>query len=395
MAPGSQYSLRRVNDVPYREVPNAMMLRLSLIASLSLMACTAGNKTTASEEKIYGGQVAQAGEWPMVVALLRNGNIECTGTLVTPALVITAAHCLDDHPDPSVMSIIIGDDLATGQVHRVSKTNINPSYADTPSTDFAYVLLADPAPNTPLVQVLTDPSERQTLLAPGAASTLVGFGEDETGGVGTKRDVVTQVGQPQDGALFIGGGGKDTCNGDSGGPAFGQLATGDWRVYGITSRGQTCGVGGLYATIPDGLCWIEQDSGERVANSELSCDTGKVASGQGSTTLPGGKGTGGGVTPGKLYLALGAPVGQDTYPFFVTAPADTAEIDFCLGDNVTCTANPKDDIPFFQTTTSLGAGSLFASIETLPLTEGMTVTLLGYDTNGNIIHTSTVIFSRN
>ena len=41
--------------------------------------------------------------------------------------------------------------------------------------------------------------------------------------------------------IAVGGGGKDSCNGDSGGPVYGQLKTGEWRVYGVTSRGGACG----------------------------------------------------------------------------------------------------------------------------------------------------------
>jgi secreted trypsin-like serine protease len=38
--------------------------------------------------------------------------------------------------------------------------------------------------------------------------------------------------------INIGGGGKDSCNGDSGGPVYVELPGGGWRVFGITSYGR-------------------------------------------------------------------------------------------------------------------------------------------------------------
>jgi len=51
--------------------------------------------------------------------------------------------------------------------------------------------------------------------------------------------------------------------GDSGGPAFVQLADKSWRVFGIDSEGtgKSCGAGDLMGVMHKAVSWIEQQSG--------------------------------------------------------------------------------------------------------------------------------------
>src|SRR5262245_10510111 len=42
---------------------------------------------------ILGGTATRVGDWPSVVAI-ETGNCLCTGTLITPDWVLTAAHCV-------------------------------------------------------------------------------------------------------------------------------------------------------------------------------------------------------------------------------------------------------------------------------------------------------------
>jgi len=110
-------------------------------------------------------------------------------------------------------------------------------------------------------------------------TTLVGFGRSEVGS-GVKREVNVNIDQhadineaetrlrfESDLEFTAGGRGFDSCNGDSGGPAYILTDTGR-RVVGLTSRGfpplGTCGEGGIYTRVDvhrDFIRQVAQDSG--------------------------------------------------------------------------------------------------------------------------------------
>jgi hypothetical protein len=100
------------------------------------------------------------------------------------------------------------------------------------------------------------------VLGSGASVVAVGFGEANDGlGWGPKREVTMTFHGVSGGEAHIGGNGKDTCYGDSGGPVYVQLADGSWRVFGITSYGEYCGAGGYYSMMHTAIDWLEQSSG--------------------------------------------------------------------------------------------------------------------------------------
>ena len=52
--------------------------------------------------RIVGGQPSEPGVWPDTVAVKLQGSYQCTGTLVAPRLVLTAAHC-----DSNIESVLV------------------------------------------------------------------------------------------------------------------------------------------------------------------------------------------------------------------------------------------------------------------------------------------------
>src|SRR5690606_32806846 len=95
-----------------------------------------------------------------------------------------------------------------------------------------------------LIPPITSQDEWDETMRTGESVTLVGYGEDpdaesQRGSIGIKRKVTTTITQlsPEGLEFFAGGGLRDSCEGDSGGPAFVQLSSGKWRLAGITSRG--------------------------------------------------------------------------------------------------------------------------------------------------------------
>ena len=205
---------------------------------------------------VYGFPVNTC-EWPATVSMMGN----CTGSLVHPEMVIYAAHCGTSYPE-----VWFGETNA-GRTRTVATTGCQalpgggiPGAGD----DFAFCRLATPVTDVPIVPPLM--GTETSILQPGQAVTLAGFGFDEFGNIGTKRWVDTTINSiTAANEAFIGGspggGSPDTCQGDSGGPVYVQLADGTWRVFGITSYGGACGTGGYYSMMHIGMEWFEQQSG--------------------------------------------------------------------------------------------------------------------------------------
>lgn len=261
---------------------------LATCAFLGLsVACGQADEQT-SESKVYGGTKVPTGNWLSTVGISQGGSLFCTGTAITPNVVVTAAHCVRGASASSV-TVYVGEGKDGGNVrgqYKASKLKASPKYSSR-GNDIAYIVLDSPLdlPDSAYVPVLTDADEIEELNAIGAKAQIVGFGLRNGNGFGLKYEVETSVvksistGLGYDAAseIAIGGGGKDSCNGDSGGPVYGQLKSGEWRVYGVTSRGGSCGTGGIYGLIHANICWIQTDS-----NVDLNLPAGTC----GSTPAP-------------------------------------------------------------------------------------------------------------
>lgn len=236
-----------------------------------------------SEAKIYGGTKVAAGAWPTTVAIVDSfSGMFCSGTAISPDIVVTAAHCASG--SASRTTVYVGDGKEGGGVkgqHAAEKVVASPKYNGRSGNDIAFIKLKTPLtlPKSAYVKVLTDKDEIAELLAVGSKAHLVGFGNRNGGGYGVKFEVSTQVvsrlsmSHDKETEIAVGGGGKDSCQGDSGGPVFGQLKNGEWRVYGVTSRGGACGTGGIYGLIHANVCWIEKSSGVDLDLPAGTCET--------------------------------------------------------------------------------------------------------------------------
>src|SRR5690606_21219336 len=142
------------------------------------------------------------------------------------------------------VQIHFGDNLVSGMVVIAEDWGAHPDFCLPKDCgddihDFAWIRLPTPIDNIDPILPITDQAEFDEVMQVGTELWFVGFGQDDEGTIGTKREVSASLTSFNDtGREFrAGGGGKDTCYGDSGGPALVQLASGQWRLAGVISRG--------------------------------------------------------------------------------------------------------------------------------------------------------------
>lgn len=227
---------------------------------------------------IVGGVEVPLGRWD-AVAGFRVGVHFCSGTMVAPRLLLTAAHCLTGLNENDAENIVVAfgpsiyAPLATTSASSFGVFEDFCQECTRDRFDLGYVLLRDavtlPEGFPPLV---TDQATWDAVMVDGEPLTAVGYGQVEDGspspgntrGLGIKREVMLEYrGFSSSGLDFrAGGNGQGTCSGDSGGPAFVQRGDGAWAIAGVLSGGfGECGDGGLFIVPLPALPWIRDETG--------------------------------------------------------------------------------------------------------------------------------------
>jgi V8-like Glu-specific endopeptidase len=263
---------------------------LAVLAPLSAVVAvsTASPISAANDElraaipttEIIGGELTEPGEFDGVVAL-QAGTGLCSGTVVAPRLILTAAHCLAALDPNTEVIVHYGDHINAGTIV-ASNWGAHPQFCPDCKQDlfdYGYVEIDTDfmVPGGYILPIATQ-AEWDQAMAEGREVTVVGYGEDPgTGdGVGVKRKVTTTISKLSKGGLefYAGGNAHDSCNGDSGGPAFVRVGSGELRLAGITSRGSNpCGDGGYYGAPYPALCWVRNETGVDFIGGECAnCD---------------------------------------------------------------------------------------------------------------------------
>lgn len=193
---------------------------------------------------IIGGRDAMASELPTVVALMFSGSV-CSGTLIHPEWVVTAAHCLKGLSVNRLRVSFDDADVNDGTTRVVDAAQIlaHPDYNSLFwDNDIGLVKLA-----TKMTDRAPTPIRRNGIPA-GTEVLQAGFGDssDRRGQDGVLRKLATktvdcaEIGSTQyrgDRLLcFSSADGDGTCDGDSGGPTFVKVG-GKRYLVGLTSGG--------------------------------------------------------------------------------------------------------------------------------------------------------------
>ncbi|XP_072860073.1 transmembrane protease serine 11E [Pogona vitticeps] len=243
-----------------------------------------GTRTNRSEERIFGGNIAEEGEWPWQASLQLNGIHRCGATLISDRWLVTAAHCFRGARDISRWTASFGARLNPPTMRRnLQQIIVHEDYANNVMNhnfDIAVVKIVPPVQFSAAVHHVCLPEATQ-FFPENTTCFVTGYGalRDDGPSVGelrqtevkiisneicNRREVYNYAITP--GMLCAGylEGGSDACQGDSGGP----LVTSDprriWYLVGIVSWGDECAKPnkpGVYTRVTYYRDWITSKTG--------------------------------------------------------------------------------------------------------------------------------------
>jgi MYXO-CTERM domain-containing protein len=236
---------------------------------------------------IVGGVPVAAGEFEEVVRI-RLDHGACTGVLVSDRIALTAAHCVDDLKFGQHVSVYTGSEAGEGPPKQASDWAPHPNFCtdcDEPF-DLAYVELTLPDDRgIEFARPVVTQEVWDEVVHGGQLITIVGYGEDADGESGTKRSMTKHLDEVSSSGLELRFDARSPRpnHGDSGGPLFAELDSGERVLLGIHSRRLDPRIGDDYYaanTIYPGLCWLRDETGvDLLPQEDPDCDALDITSG--------------------------------------------------------------------------------------------------------------------